>query len=105
MTTLTPLPHWDMTVVYPGLESSEFADGFLHVQAEIGALSKLFDTEEIEQQPPASMDPATVARFERVIERLNTVLTETQTLSRYIAAFRNTDSHNATAQARWSELE
>ncbi len=105
MTTLTPLPHWDMTVVYPGLESSEFADGFLHVQAEIGALSKLFDTEEIEQQPPASMDPATVAHFERVIERLNTVLTETQTLSRYIAAFRNTDSHNATAQARWSELE
>ncbi|HEU5198032.1 MAG TPA: M3 family oligoendopeptidase, partial [Ktedonobacterales bacterium] len=105
MTTLTPLPHWDMTVVYPNLESAEFADGFLHVQAEIGSLSKLFDAEEIGQHPPAPMDPATVARFERVIEQLNTVLTETQTLSRYIAAFRNTDSRNATAQARWSELE
>jgi oligoendopeptidase F len=51
------------------------------------------------------MDPATVARFERVIERLNAVLTETQTLSRYIVAYRSTDSRNATAQARWSELE
>lgn len=105
MTTLTPLPHWDMTVVYPSLESTEFVDGFRQVQADIGSLSNLFDAEQIGQRPAAPIDPATVARFERVIERLNTVLTKTQTLSRYIVAFRNTDSRNATAQARWSELE
>ena len=103
--TLTPLPHWDMTVVYPSLESAEFADGFFQTQAEINSLSNLFDAEEIGQHPPAPMDPATLARFERIIEGLNTVLSKTNTLSRYILAFRNTDSRNATAQVRWSELE
>ena len=26
--TNTTLPHWDMTTVYPGLDSAEFAAGF-----------------------------------------------------------------------------
>src|SRR5215831_6359014 len=80
LTSLSPLPHWDMTVVYPSLDSKEFSHGFLQVQAEIASLSKLFDTEQIGQCPPAPMEPAIVARFDSVIERLNVVLDKTNTL-------------------------
>lgn len=33
------LPHWDMGVVYPGLESDEFAEGFSRVIQEIHDLA------------------------------------------------------------------
>jgi pepF/M3 family oligoendopeptidase len=105
VTTAATLPHWDMTVIYPGLESDEFAQGFRTLQADIAALKGLFDAEQIAQCPPAPLEQSVVARFERVIQRLNAVLTEMHTLSRYILAFRATDSRNALAQARYSELE
>ncbi len=105
MTTASTLPHWDMTVVYPGLDSAEFAEGFRAVQASIARLRNLFDAEQINAGPARPMDDATVERAERMVQRLNAVLTEVHTLSRYLAAFRSTDSRNTEAQARWSELE
>ncbi len=105
MTASTALPHWDMTVVYPSLDSVEFAEGFRAVQAAIASLKDLFDREQIGQCPPAPLERAIIERFERVIQRFNEVVEETNTLSRYIAAFRSTDSRNAQAQARYSELQ
>lgn len=105
MTTVSALPHWDMTVVYPGLESPEFAAGFRAVQAAIESLKDLFDAGQIDGGPAIPVDQALVERFERVIQRLNAVLADAHTLGRYLAAFRSTDSRNALAQARYSELE
>ena len=44
MTTTTSLPHWDMSVVYPGMESPEFEQGFAAVVRDIANLAALFDT-------------------------------------------------------------
>ncbi len=104
MTATSTLPHWDMTVVYPSLESAEFTEGFRALQTSIAALQTLFD-EVVIPQPPAPLDEQARANVERVLERLNAVLEEAQTLGSYIFAFVTTDSREAIALARLSEFQ
>ena len=42
-TTAVALPQWDMTVVYPGLDSPEFAAGFAALRQGVSDLGELFD--------------------------------------------------------------
>src|SRR3712207_5911806 len=48
------LPRWDMTVVYPSLDSPEFAEGFASVTRGIDELIALFDEHGIMQRPEAA---------------------------------------------------
>ncbi len=105
MATSTNLPHWDMTVIYPGLASPEFAAGFQSVTDAIGGLATLFDQEHIGKRDPQPLDDTTVQTFERVMERYNAVLAAYRTLSAYIHAFVSTDSRDNLAQAKYSELQ
>ncbi len=106
MSTVKTLPHWDMTVVYPSMESKEFAEDFSSVVHDIDDLAKLFDTYHIMKQTSApAMDRDTVQAFETVIERYNAVLESTRTLSTYIMCFVTTNSHDTLAQAKLSELQ
>ncbi len=105
MATSTNLPHWDMTVIFPGLASPEFAAGFQSVTNAIGGLTTLFDQEHIGKRDPQPLDDVTAQTFERVIEHYNTVLAEYRTLSAYIHAFVSTDSRDNLAQAKYSELQ
>lgn len=99
------LPHWDMTVVYPGLASQEFEQGFHQAVDAIHDLVKLFDKEDIKRHPKASMDDATIETFEKVIRQLNETLKTIQTIYAYIRSFITTDSRNPLAQAKWSILQ
>src|SRR5262249_20889276 len=105
VTTTSALPRWDMTVVYPGLDSAEFDQGFRAVADEIAGLSTLFNELHIEQQPAAPLTPELVRVVETIIERTNTVLADVQTLSAYISAFVTTDSRDDIAQGKFSELQ
>ena len=104
-TTSTNLPHWDMSVIYPGLDSPEFAAGFEKVTDDIAGLATLFDEEHIGKSEPHPLDDAIVQAFERVIARYNEVLAEYRTLSAFIHAFVSTDSRDNLAQAKYSELQ
>ncbi len=104
--TASALPHWDMSVVYPSLESPEFQTAFNTLVQDITLLAELFDVHSIgKQDESASLTDDTVQAFETVIERYNEVLEETYTLSAYIYCFVSTDSRNDVAQARLSELQ
>ena len=105
MATSTNLPHWDMTVIYPGLASPEFAAGFQSATDAIGSLTTLFDQEHIGKRDPQPLDDATAQTFERIMKRYNAVLAEYRTLSAYIHAFVSTDSRDNLAQAKYSELQ
>jgi pepF/M3 family oligoendopeptidase len=94
-----------MTVIYPGLDSPEFAAGFQSVADAITQLAALFDEEQIGKREPQPLDDATVRTFERVITRYNDVLAEYRTLSAYIHAFVSTNSRDDLAQAKYSELQ
>ena len=103
--TETKLPHWDMTVVYPGLDSPEFEQGFAAVRDEIVALGEVFDRLGIAKRDAAALDAATVAAFDEAIGRMNATLEGVQTLGAYISSFVTTDSRNDLAQARMSEFQ
>jgi pepF/M3 family oligoendopeptidase len=103
--TNSTLPHWDMTVIYPSLESAEFGEGLRAGIRAIDELAALFDQYGVAQRAPAPLDAATVAAVERVIERYNAVLAEIQTLWAYIRGFVSTDSRDERAQASLSELQ
>ena len=103
--TQGPLPHWDMTTVYPSLDSPEFEAGFRSVIGAIARLGELFDQHGIAKRQPAPLDEATVQALETVIQAMNAVLEEMRTVSVYINSFVSTDSRNNLAQARQSELQ
>src|SRR2546421_7897418 len=99
------LPHWDMTVVYPGLASPEFAQDFANVIQDINDLVQLFDTHHIMEQASTPLNNETIKAFEAVVERYNAVLDATRTLSAYIMCFVTTNTSDNLAQARMSELQ
>ncbi|GCE18466.1 M3 family metallopeptidase [Dictyobacter kobayashii] len=105
MTTTQSLPHWNMDVVYPGLDSPEFARGLAATIQEIEALGQLFDASHIEKQDDLNVDDQIIHSFETVIERYNAVLESTKTIYVYISCFVSTNSRDEVAQARASELE
>jgi pepF/M3 family oligoendopeptidase len=106
MSTQNTLPRWDMTPIYPGMDSKEFEEGLTGVVREINDLAALFDAHHVMKQPPAtSLDHKTIRAFETVIERYNAVLEAARTLSVYIECFVTTNSHDTLAQAKLSELQ
>src|SRR5512143_3645771 len=97
--TSTGLPHWDMTVIYPGLESPEFQQAFDSAIANIAELEALFDKHEVRRrEQPTPVDAATVQAVEEIITRLNAVLEQAGTVSAYISSFVATNSRDALAQ-------
>ena len=105
MTTVTNLPHWDMSAVYPGMESQEFQQGFDRVIQDIKDLAQLFDACHVEKQEQLATDAETIKNFETVLQRYNEVLAEHKMLSTYISCFVNTNTLDTLAQARMSELQ
>lgn len=105
MSTVQTLPHWDMSVVYPSLNSPEFDQGFAHFTEQVADLVKLFDEKSIQAGPARTLDDATVATFETVTARYNAVLEETTTLNAYLGCFVTTNTQDTLAQARYSEFQ
>jgi pepF/M3 family oligoendopeptidase len=101
----TKLPHWDMSVVYPSIDSPEFEQGFSALVGSIEELARLFDEHKIEKAESRPLDDETVSAFEAVVGRLNAVFAETMTLRAYIAGFTTTNSRDNLAQAKLSELQ
>lgn len=99
------LPHWDLTNIFPSLESPEFEKGFARVVAQIRALKELFDAHKIERTENAVTDAKSVRTFDTVIAQYNATLDELNTLFAYISSFVTTDSRNTLAQAKYSELQ
>lgn len=104
-TATSTLPRWDMTVVYPSLESPEFEAGYRSACAGIDELARLFDRHGVQRRDPAPLDDETVSAFDAIIERYNALLEETGTVGAYIRSFVTTDSRDNLAQAKLSEFQ
>ncbi|MEA2530595.1 MAG: hypothetical protein QOG89_2239 [Thermomicrobiales bacterium] len=99
------LPRWNLSVVYPGIDSPEFAAGFEETFRQVDDLVRLFDELTSDDQPPAPLSDGTVRAVETLIDRFNTVYEAIETLSSYIYGHVSTDSRDDLAQARLSEFE
>lgn len=106
MSTTSSLPRWDMTPIYPGLDSPEFDQGFAHFSQQVAGLIELFDSHRIQARPVlGELDDAAIQSFETVTARMNTVLEEVMTLGAYLSCFVTTNTQDTLAQARYSEFQ
>lgn len=105
MATTEGLPRWEMSNIFPGLESEEFRQAFSMLVGQIGDLRKLFDEKGIRGGPPAEIDDSLVSVIEELIERWNRVLEDLQTIRAFIHSFVATDTRDNLAQAKLSELQ
>lgn len=100
---MSRLPHWDLTNVYPGLESSEFAAAIAEIQALIADVKAYLERMAVATDSDAPEVLAGV--LAEGIDRFNQLLQLEQTIHSYIYSFVSTDSRNATARKKMSELQ
>jgi pepF/M3 family oligoendopeptidase len=100
------LPHWDLSNVYPGLESEAFLGAVGELDAFLNDLSDYLDAHQIHSEPAPSTDAdALTSLLDGYLDRLNSTLRLFRTLQAYVYAHVTTDSYNTTAQRLLSELE
>ena len=99
------LPRWDLSALFPGLESPEFAEGFDRLLRGIDHLTDLFDEVGITATSTRQSEPAPVAEFERVLNALNDVSQQFESMGAYLFGCISTDSRDDLAQARYSQFQ
>jgi len=106
------LPHWDLTNVYPGLNSPEFQSAVDDLNRQTDALEAFLDQHRITRavngasEHPAPLGAEAFAlSLNGIIERTNALLTLGTTLGAYVRSFVTTDSFNQEARRWLSRLE
>ncbi|MCS6848859.1 MAG: M3 family oligoendopeptidase [Anaerolineae bacterium] len=102
---LGPLPRWDLSNVFPALESDELKAAIAHCDAQLGELERYLDAQSIAKDAPRAGDDAIRAALDGYLERVNDLIALYHTIGSYIRAFVATDSFNQTARRMLSEIE
>jgi oligoendopeptidase F len=98
------LPRWDLSALFPGLDSPEFAEGFDRLLSGIDDLAALFD--EVGVSAAAGRTKTVpLADFERALNALNDVAYRLESMGSYLYGCISTDSRNELAQARYSQFQ
>ncbi|MGP6158793.1 MAG: M3 family metallopeptidase, partial [Vulcanimicrobiaceae bacterium] len=98
--TETGLPHWDMEVVYPSLQSVEFHSAFTEVELEIESLEGYFHEHGIDKGTQNDVEV-----FDEVVKRYNTLVENMRTVGGFVHAFTSTNSRDEFAAAKDSEVD
>ncbi len=106
MATTETLPRWHLDFPFPGLDSPEFHQAFQRLQQDLHDLETFFQEHNIQKpETPPPVTPEIARTFEGVMRRLDDLEERLQTLAAYIYAHTTTNSRDALAQARLSELQ
>lgn len=98
------LPRWNLTTLFPSLDSAEFKGAFDEVVAGIDDLAVVFDRHNVRRRPSSEVDAAASAAFEEVTGRLNALAEKLRTVGAYIHCIVSTDARNEAAQSAQSSL-
>jgi pepF/M3 family oligoendopeptidase len=102
---LGPLPHWDLSNVYPALDSDELKRDIAQTRSDLDALSTFLDQHHIGKGAPAQDDAALQGALNGYLDRANDLLRRYATLRAYLHSFVSTDSFNQAARRMMSEIE
>ncbi len=106
MTQSTSLvPHWQLTSIFPGLDSREFQDAKTKLRQAVAALETFMDEANVRSSAPQSLTDETVATAEALLARLNAVYEEVGDLRAYLYGFVSTDAFDTQANAELSALK
>ena len=103
---LGALPHWDLTSVYPGLESNDFKKDVDRMKSQLDDLDNYISDHGIARagrKPAGSKELADV--LSGYLNRMNDILRLATTFEYYVYGFTSTDSYNTTAKRILSELQ
>ncbi len=102
----SPLPHWDLSTVFPGLESPEFVQAVESCKAGLDEFETFIAERGIggEGALPAGVEE-TAADINGFLERANTIAREWSTLRAYVSSFIDTDSYNNLARRLATQLQ
>ena len=104
---LGQLPHWDLSNVYPGLDSEQFAQAVADLKAKLDQIENYLAAHHIARiaEPPPLDSAALHDVIGGYLDRMNAALRLSRTLGVYVFSFVATDSYNTTAKRIESELE
>jgi pepF/M3 family oligoendopeptidase len=97
-------PRWDLTNVYPSLESKEFNAAVADYKKQITALEKFYKNK-LSKAGEKSKAKDLAPLVGEAIDRINKIQTLSSTIFPYIYSFVTTDSRNKLAMKTLSELE
>ena len=99
-----PAPHWDLSNVYPSLESDTFKSAIESFKTQVGDLGDYFV--EVVSKTNADTPAEELAPIiGEVVDRFNSAYTLSGTIEPFIYSFVSTDSRNKTAMRILSEYE
>jgi len=109
MDTVTDkLPRWDLTNVYPGLNSSEFEKAFDKADSMITGLERFVEENQISRTtaPPVNANYDQIGeQVAEMIDQLNSAYILVNTLTGYVSSYTTTDSYNTEAMRLYSRLQ
>jgi pepF/M3 family oligoendopeptidase len=97
-------PRWDMTNVYPSLESKELATAVKEYKSQVAALKKFFDNK-LSLAGPRTPARTLAPLVEQTIDRINRIEVLSGTIVPFIYSYITTDSRNKLANRLISEFE
>lgn len=99
------LPRWDLTTLFPSLDSPEFAAGFAELLDAIDSLAVMFDADGVRGGVAVPFGEAQIINLERVLTAMNGVERSLEEIGAYLYGHVTTNSRDDLAQARYSELQ
>ncbi|MCX6065280.1 MAG: M3 family oligoendopeptidase [Chloroflexi bacterium] len=100
----TPIPHWDLTNVFPSIESKEFEAAVASVKNQINELESYF-AEKVSKTGSQTAVNELAETVGVTIDRFNALYEQAGTIRAYIQSFVTTNSRDKVAMKKMSEFE
>lgn len=97
-------PRWDLTSIFPSLESLEFNSAFDSAIKGIEELASLFEHHQVRRREQPEISSDFISAFETVTSALNGLNDRLRTIQSYLGCFVTTDARNDLAKSRSSQL-
>jgi pepF/M3 family oligoendopeptidase len=97
-------PHWDLSNVYPGLDSPELAKDIAWVKDSTAALNQLYQ-DELKQVTPESSPEEINLAISTMVDQTNALYLKAGTIRAYLHSFLSTDSFNKEALRLGSQFD
>ena len=102
------LPRWDLSNVYPALDSEQFKKAFADLKFQLNAIDAYIVDHKISRAPANKPETATgevKSAIDEYLALTNAALRLYSTLHAYVGSYVSTDSYNTIAKRLQSELE